>query len=152
MLSAKPGVWPPTSRQEDELSLRDLFEAVCTFKGGGAWQFIDAATMQDTLRRFGCERFVVLSEEPVDAARFIAQGCHEDGSGTLWQKEAGQQALELITSLRDEASAWWSFMPFFSESIRQLLQSSRSPPLHRQHLTLPSLLALRRRQARVLHA
>ena len=77
VLSAKPGVWPPTSRQEDELSLRDLFEAVCTFKGGGAWQFIDAATMQDTLRRFGCERFVVLSEEPVDAARFIAQGCHE---------------------------------------------------------------------------
>ena len=77
VLSAKPGVWPPTSRQEDELSLRDLFEVVCTFKGGGSWQLIDAETMQDSLRRFGCERFVVLSEEPVDAARFIAQGCHE---------------------------------------------------------------------------
>ncbi|KNX40666.1 PD-(D/E)XK nuclease superfamily protein [Roseovarius tolerans] len=42
-------------------------------------------------------------EAHVRLAERIAQGCVGDGSGTLWQKEAGQDALKLINSLRDEA-------------------------------------------------
>jgi len=42
-------------------------------------------------------------EAHVTLAERIAQGCIGDGSGTLWQKEAGQDAQKLIDSLRDEA-------------------------------------------------
>ncbi|GAW35716.1 PD-(D/E)XK nuclease superfamily protein [Roseovarius sp. A-2] len=38
-------------------------------------------------------------------AERIAQGSRDEGSGTLWEKEAGQHALKVVNSLREEAGA-----------------------------------------------
>lgn len=60
--------------------------------------FTDRAQPDDAPLDTRVEAHVMLAER-------IAQGCREDGTGTLWQKDAGQDALKLITSLRDEAGA-----------------------------------------------
>ena len=71
VLSAMPCWWPPTSRQEDEVEMAELFASLHRADGSGSAS-ISSELMQQELRMHGLFNFTASSSDPVSGRETVA--------------------------------------------------------------------------------